>query len=277
MCTGKTMILLLLFSGLIFLCGFRRKRATIAPALPFQKTIMITGHRGAAGLAPENTLSAIRKGLELKCDRIEIDIHQTSDSVLVLMHDETIDRTTNGSGKIKNLPYSTLQEYTIKSSGKTDSIPEKIPTLEQAFQLIDGKAVLLIELKEGNEVYPGIEERVIAIIRKYQAEKWCIIHSFKESILDKVHAAAPEIELHRLLLTGIATGKVLDGYITEVSVFRGLLTKSFIDKVHKAGRKINAWTVNSRDDIEYLLSLGVDGIITDFPDLAREALQEWQE
>jgi len=267
---GKIYLLMLALCGIFLLYGFKTRKPVLSRTNPAQKNVSITGHRGAAGLAQENTLAAIQKGLEQKCDRIEIDVHQSADSVLIIMHDDSIDRLTNGKGKIKHLTYRQLQEYKIKASKSEGSVPEKIPTLEEAIEAVKGKAILLIELKEGSDVYPGIEENVVALIRKHDAAKWCMIHSFKEKILKKVHELAPEIPLHLLLLTGLFN-TLPENYITEVSVFSRLVTKSFIDKIHKAGKKINVWTVNNIDDMFYFIQIGVDGIITDFPDLANEA------
>jgi len=266
----KYYLLLLVLCGIFLLYGFKTRQSILSRTGYAQQKISITGHRGAAGLAQENTLAAIQKGLEQKCDRIEIDVHQTADSVIVLMHDDNIDRMTNGKGKIKNLPYRQLQEYKVKASKAEGSVPEKIPTLEEAIEAVKGKAILLIELKDGADVYPGIEENVIALIRKHKAEKWCMVHSFREKILKKFHTLAPEIPLHLLLLTGLFNAPP-EEYITEVSVFSRLISKSFIDKVHKDGKKINVWTVNNIDDMLYFIQIGVDGIITDFPDLANEA------
>jgi glycerophosphoryl diester phosphodiesterase len=255
----------------------RARKITVSSAGKGNHSFMIIGHRGAAGLAPENTITAIETGLAFKCDRIEIDVHQTKDSVLVMMHDETINRTTDGRGAIRNLTLSQLRNFHIKSSNMADSGRIAIPTLEEALQTIGGKCVLLIELKEGGDYYPGIEKRVLDLIRKYKAESWCMIHSFKEKILKDVHQLAPEIPLHRLMLNGIFGGSATAGYITEVSVFSRTLTKPFIDKMHQAGKKVNVWTTNNMDDMKYFIHLGVDGIITDFPDIAQQVKETFHQ
>ena len=263
----------LLVGTLIVVLSFCIRRHVPA-VLQHTPHIVITGHRGAGGLAQENTLAAIQKGIELGCDRIEIDVHQTLDSVIVLMHDEAIDRTTNGKGKIKDMTYRELQEVTMKPFPRGDTAVQKIPTLEEAIDKVNGKATLLIELKQGGDYYPHIEERVIGIIKKKKAGGWCVIHSFKDKILEKVHALDPGIPLHRLLLTGFLNNAEKDQYIKEVSVYSRLLTKSFIDKVHESGKKVNVWTVNNVEDMKYFIHLGVDGIITDFPNQAKEVLSE---
>jgi glycerophosphoryl diester phosphodiesterase len=244
-------------------CRTKKINASITPP---QKKVIITGHRGAGGLAAENSLNAIHTGILLKADRIEIDVHQTKDSVIVVMHDESVDRTTNCKGRIKNKTWQEIAGCSLKPF-EADSSEQKIPTLDDVLQAINGKAILVIELKQGGAFYPGIEEQVIALIRKHHAEKWCIIHSFKENILARVHELAPDIPLHLLVLNGLWGRKIPD-YIQEVSAFNQLLTKKFIDKMHELGKKVNVWTVNSKKEMSYCIYLGVDGIITDYPDIA---------
>jgi glycerophosphoryl diester phosphodiesterase len=261
---------------LLFTCCRTRKISSNTPILLRQNPIAITGHRGAGGLANENSLSAIQLALQLKADRIEIDVHQTKDSVIVLMHDESLDRTTNGNGYIKHKTWAELSALTLKPYSTGSNVSESIPTLNEVLQLINGKAILLIELKQGHAYYPRIEEQVIALIRKHKAEQWCIIHSFKENILEKIHLLAPEIPLHLLVINGFMARNTPD-YIREISAYNKLLTKNFIDKMHGYGKKVNVWTVNNRDEMAYFLHIGVDGIITDYPDdalLLRDSLQK---
>jgi len=118
----------------------------------------ITGHRGAAGLAPENTLSSVKKALELKVDRIEVDVRQTKDKVVVCMHDKTIGRTTSGDGDVSEFTFSELKKYDAGIGFSEKFRKEKVPNLDDVFELIDGKASLVIEIKDGDELYPGIEK-----------------------------------------------------------------------------------------------------------------------
>jgi glycerophosphoryl diester phosphodiesterase len=269
----KLLVAGLLLAGLLaLLLSFSRKRPRIITR--DLQPVTITGHRGAGGLMAENSLAAIRKGVAIGCNRIEIDVHQTADSVVVVMHDDNINRTTNGKGKIKSMTYRELLQFTLKPLQQDDTALQKIPTLEEAMDAVNGKAVLLIELKEGSAYYPGIEERVVNLIKQKKASGWCMIHSFSDTILNKVHALAPDLPLHKLLLTSLFYNPDKMPFIREVSVYRGGFSQPFIDKVHKAGKKINIWTVNNKDDMQYLMHLGVDGIITDYPDLAKEVLSE---
>lgn len=243
---------------------------TLPSASP--STVTIIGHRGAAGLAPENSLSAIGKALAIGCERIEIDVHQTADSILVVMHDETINRTTNGKGRIRNMTYEALLSYSINPL--YDSSAEKIPSLEEVIAAVNGRAGLLIELKQGNDYYPGIEERLAGIIRKHDAASWCMVQSFNKEVLARMSGIAPELPLHQLLISSYFTDVEQEKHISEAAVFSSLLSKKFIDRMHACGKRVNVWTVNSKKEMEYFIRLGVDGIITDYPNLAKEVINE---
>lgn len=243
------------------------------------KTV-ITGHRGAAGLAPENTLSSIKKALELNTGRIEVDVVQTKDNIVVCMHDKTIDRTTNGKGSVNEISFSALQKLDagVKFSKKFKD--EKIPSLEKVMQLIDGKAKLVIEIKEGDEVYPGIEKRVVNLINKYETKSWSIVHSFNDSVLLKIHKMDNEIVLHKLLIADFpifhliydeklrVTNLDFYDFVDEFSCYYPFVTRRLIKKAHSLGKKINVWTVNDSITINHFIKLGIDGIITDYPNFA---------
>ncbi|NDV94240.1 glycerophosphodiester phosphodiesterase [Dysgonomonas sp. 521] len=239
-------------------------------------TIIVTGHRGAAHYAPENTVASIEKALELNVNRIEIDIQRTKDSIIVVSHDIDIDRTTNGTGKIIDLEYSEILQYDILDK---DGNIYKIPTLEQAIQAIDGKSKLLIEIKEGNDYYQSIEKQVVDLLHAYNATEWCIIHSFNDDILSEIRKYDKNIELHKLFLGRIPftniifspklsnLNKPLYESLTEFSSMYNLTDRSLIKKIHDKGKRINVWTVNDSVEIKQMIEKGVDGIITDDPKL----------
>ncbi len=246
------------------------------------KKIVVTGHRGAAGLAPENTLASIKKAMEYKIDRVEIDIQQTKDSVVIVLHDKTLDRTTDGKGIVKDLNYNEILKYSAGVKFDEKFKNEKVPTLEQVLKLIDGKTVLVIEIKAGNEYYQGIERRTIDLIKKYSAYSWVIVHSFNDKALEKVHEIDPIVELHKLFVGDlpllpffydltINTNSLEDyDYVKEISFNYPFATKRVIDKIHKMGKKINLYTVNDSLKALKLINLGVDGIITDYPNNLRD-------
>jgi len=242
----------------------------------------VIGHRGAAGLAPENTRSSIKSALEYNPNRIEIDVQQTLDSVIVLMHDTTLDRTSNGSGFIKNKTFSEISLLDVGSWFSDNFKNEKIPTLENALDLINGKCQLIIEIKKGDEYYPNIEKNILDIIKRKGAENWVIIHSFDYNILERVHKLNPNISLQKLFFGNfkftsyIFSNKIenidIDNYpyIKEYSLNYYFANRKIIDFLKSNGKKVNVWTVNDSTKANELISIGVDGIITDNPNLMKE-------
>jgi glycerophosphoryl diester phosphodiesterase len=240
---------------------------------------IIVGHRGAGGLAPENTLAAIKVGLDNKVDRIEIDVHQSKDGKIVVMHDETLDRTTNGKGLIKNKTWDEISNLDAGYKFSHDFKNEQVPSLGDVIKFIDGRANLIIEIKGGSEYYAGIEQNVVDIIRENNAMDWCLVHSFYTGVLEKLHQIAPEMVLHKLFaikfpfLPILLVDRGLEYYnfrkhtfISEYSIFYRFANRRIIRKLHKSGKKVNVWTVDDPKNANKLLKLGVDGIITNYPD-----------
>ena len=241
------------------------------------RSIIVTSHRGAAWLAPENTISSIKTALKYNADRIEIDVHQSLDGELIVMHDTTIDRTTNGFGQIKNLKYSELKKYSAGVNYSEKYVNEKIPTLNEVIKEVKGKAKLLIEVKYGNEVYPHIEANVIRTIEHNNAQKRCIIQSFNLDILKRINQLNPNIILHKLnfgkipffniwISNKIEFENILKyEFIDEISIAYPFANKQIFNKIHNYSKKVNVWTVNNKKRIKKLVKLGVDGVITDYP------------
>ena len=237
---------------------------------------LLIGHRGAAGLAPENTLASIKKALELKVDRIEIDLQQTKDQVLIAMHDRSLNRTTSGKGIIKNHTYSSIAKFCINTNFP-DLPTEPIPRLEEILDLIDGKATLLIDLKYGNSYYPKIEEQIINILNNQNATDWSVIHSFSNEVLQTFHHLDHQLTLGKLLVGKIPYLPffidhrlkygipVIEDFIKEVNIFYPFINKRLIDKMHREHKKVFAWTVNQPKTAQQLMDMGIDGIVTDYP------------
>ena len=246
------------------------------------RKVTITGHRGAAGLAPENTLASIRKAISFNVDRIEIDVQQTADGVVVVRHDETLDRTTDGKGLIKDKTFSEVKELDAGSSFSSAFKGEKIPSLEEALQTVNGQCDLVIEIKKGDDYYPNIVENTIELIKKYNARDWCIIHSFNIDVLVRANQLMPDLRLHRLWVYKFrGLPLIYDGsfewmdiekhpYLEEYSIMYSFANQGIINQLHEHGKKVNVWTVDDKKHINRLINLGVDGIITDRPDLIND-------
>ncbi|MCK5467607.1 MAG: hypothetical protein KAI99_03840 [Cyclobacteriaceae bacterium] len=238
------------------------------------KTTQVIAHRGGAKLAPENTLGAFQNAINLGVDMIEIDVEQTGDSVVVVLHDGKVDRTTNGIGKIESLSYDYVRDLDAGSWFSEDFQGERIPTLEEVLQLINGQVILLIEIKDGSETYPGIEKRTVELVHKHKADSWTIIQSFNKKAIDRVKILDSSLRTYYLLGGGfnafyeeaMATSSFDFGH-EGVGVHQKYLNKENINSLIKAGIKIFAWTVNDPGDMDKFLELGIDGIITDSPDV----------
>ena len=247
--------------------------------------VQITAHRGASGYAPENTLSSVKKALEIGVDRIEMDVQQTSDGVVVVLHDKTLDRTTNAKGKVGKMTFKELQD--VKAYGKFEAeFPdEPIPTLEQVFELMDGSTEFVIEIKAGNKTYPGIEDNVVALIHQYKAEKWALVHSFNERVLKHIHKHHPEIRLQKLFVS-YSGGIMVDfklhvvklskyNYVEGFGISLSGTNKKLIEKIHAMGKIVHVWTVNKEEDMRQMIDLGVNGLISNYPDKAKGLLVEY--
>ncbi len=261
----------------------KKQTHTIIP-----NNVSITSHRGAAGLAPENTLSAIREGMKY-ADRIEIDVHQSKDGKIIVMHDSSVNRTTNGKGKIKDLYWDYLSQLDAGSWFSQNFQGEKIPLLEEVIDEVCPTKTLLIEIKEGE--YPDIEQNIINIIKEKNALDCVIIQSFSTNILKRIHDIEPRITLHKLFAKqiyffGIPFTLVQAShfynvithfyaerypYIQEYSIYHRCITKKFIQNLDKKtnGKMINVWVENSPERAYHLIEKGVDGIITDYPNRFR--------
>jgi len=242
------------------------------------KKILIIAHRGASGIAPENTLSAVKKAMDAGADIIEIDVHLTKDRQLVVMHDETVDRTTNGTGKIKDL---TLKEIKALDAGEWFSKEfggEIAPTLEEVLKLIAGKHKLLIEIKPTWTGDFETEKQVLGYVMAHDAASWCIIQSFDNKVLENVRELDKSIEIHKLAILNIPVlplhydsrmrwGSFLKyKQWSSLSVYHKGLNKNKIRRIQDRGQKVFAWTVNDFKDMDEMIAMGVDGIITDFPE-----------
>jgi len=219
------------------------------------------GHRGAAGYEPENTLKSFQKALELNADGIELDVHLSADGHIVVIHDETIDRTTNGKGFVNTLSLSELKSFLI--DGKLE-----IPTLIEVFDLIDKKCLINIELKGANT-----SGKVVALIEEYISDKnWnyehFIVSSFDWNYLEEVH------HLNSNIAIGVLTEEDLDKAMAFAESIKAhainpdfqLLTLKNTKKIQEQGFQVLPWTVNTKEDIQKIKSFNVDGIISDFPD-----------
>lgn len=246
---------------------------------------IIIAHRGASAYAPENTLLAFEKAIEMGAAMIETDVHQTKDSVVVVMHDLGVDRTTNGKGLIKNLTLAEFKQLNICSTEMSRSVSSNIventhpPSLEETIKFINGRCKLLIEIKKGNDYYPGIEKRIVELIHKHKAESWIsTIHSFDKKTLLNVAKADSNINLQKLIVFKLPlVCFTFDRHFQKddfknwegVNVYYRFCTKGVIRKMHTLHKSVFVWTVNNHRKAKKFAKRGVDGIITNKPDILK--------
>ena len=247
------------------------------PSMNEHKCLTIA-HRGFSGKAPENTLASFRKALEEKADGIELDVHQTKDGKIVVIHDASIDRTTNGKGLICEMTYEEIKKYDAGIKFANNFSGESVPLLEDVLQLVNGNATLYIEIKKGSEPYPGIEKKVLEILEQYNAHKRCVLHSFEKDTLSRINDLNDSIPLFQTIyvppfMSSIYFDRIF--FRSRIAHFRNLLgvninhtavDASLVNKIHHKKLKIIVWTVNNPSDIEKMKLMGVDGIISNFPD-----------
>lgn len=245
------------------------------------KDMEIIGHRGGASIGPENTLACYKKGIEAGADMIEIDIHLTKDNRIVVCHDQSINRTTNGKGLIREMTLNEIRQYRcLDADGNVTD--QQVPTLDEVFDLmLETRAAgnpckLLIEIKRTRNIYQGIEELLLEKINSCNAKDWIIVQSFNDFALERIHQLDPSVRLEKLFffkLPGLPV--IMDWfhfttfsyekyhYISSFNMNYLWLTRSFLCDIHSHGKEVKVWTLEGTDAPR----LDVDGIITNRPDL----------
>jgi glycerophosphoryl diester phosphodiesterase len=251
----------------------------------------VFGHRGAAGLAPENTLPSFALALTLGADVLELDVHASRDGMVVVIHDPTLERTTNGSGAVREHSWHQLQEldagYQFSRDGRDYPYRGhgiRVPTLEMVLRRFP-LACCNIEVKQED---PPIVEEVMRIITGLDAQHRVLLAAEHDSIMQHIRRRAVGIA------TSFAAAEVAD-FVSRVQVANlgdyrpegqalqipprfgeiDLITPESIAAAHACGLEVHAWTINDRTEMERLLALGVDGIMSDLPGLARVVADGW--
>lgn len=231
----------------------------------------VTAHRGASGLAPENTMASILLALKLGADFSEIDVQETADGSIIMLHDAKLSRTTNRKGKIWKLNLIDLKNADAGSWFSPDFAGEKIPTLESVINFVNKKMKLNIELKT-NGHQNKLAERVVSIIEKKNFVDQCIITSFDLNELRKVKLINPKIKTG-LIFSKIPEMDIWSSEFESFSVNKKLATPEFIQKAHEVGKEVHVWTVNKERKMREMIEKGVDNIITNFPNVLMKILK----
>ena len=236
-----------------------------------QNDFMIIAHRGASGSAPENTIPAILKAIKDGANYIEIDVHQTLDNKIIAIHDYSVDRTTNGEGDIGELTYSEIVQMDAGKWFSDEFEGTKVPLLKELIDIMPDSVKLIIEVKGDSSDYPNIEKNIVNIVKAAEAQNKVVLKSFDEDVLAKFKSLAPEIPRILVYVFGFC---VMETDVQFLQHYEMFLTESFVNTAHEEGYKVIAWGVQSKSNMEQVLSYGVDGIETDHPDLLVKLLKE---
>ena len=235
---------------------------------------LVIAHRGASAHAPENTLSAFNLALEMGADGVELDVSLTKDGIPVVLHDDTVDRTTNGRGTITQMTLAQVKE--LDASNKFEKYRgEKIPTLEEVLRTVTPRGTINIELKSMSLQTDGVEAATLAAIENTGALDKVMTSSFNPLALRRMYILEPRIPrgllyspklpiyLRRAWLRPLA-------HPTALHPHYSMITREFVAWAHGKGYKVNTWTVDDPGEMKRLIELGVDAIMTNKPDVLRK-------
>ncbi|MEK8128865.1 glycerophosphodiester phosphodiesterase [Paenibacillus filicis] len=233
----------------------------------------ILGHRGASGYAPENTMEAFRLAIQQQADGFEIDIHITKDGEIVVIHDDTIDRTSNGSGNVPDFTLAELKQFNYNAGFEHMFPVAEIPTLKQVLELVKTHNLYLnIEIKDimtNTGKYDGLNLAAARLVEEYELVDQVIFSSFNHNSMAELKESYPEIKTALLHFSKLYKGEAYakSAKADALHPLFSVVDKSIVEQAHQAGIQVNAWTVNQEADIERMIEAGVDAIITDYPDV----------
>ena len=238
---------------------------------------LILGHRGVPGAAPENTLAGFQEAVRLGADGIELDVHLSSDGEIVVIHDERLERTTDGTGLVAEKSLGELEELNAAAKFGRGFEAQKIPTLDRVFDVVgDACRLINIEIKSGVVLYPRIEEKLVELVRRRGVQRKVIFSSFNHYSLVALKKLAPEMSIGLLYV-----GALVDPWHYALRIGAEALHpvhytvfREFVAGAHAAGVQVNPWTCDSPGDIHRVLAAGVDALITNDVALALRIREE---
>lgn len=240
-----------------------------------RKTPLVIAHRGASGTAPENTMAAFRQAVEMGADMIELDVQRTKDGQVVVIHDATLKRTTNGTGEVREHTYAEIEQLDAGSwfGEEQEFAGERVPLLKEVLEYTKDKCALNIELKNIPYDDPGLAQAVVDLIREtgFPLEQ-IIISSFDHSCLRQIVELEPNLATACLFSHYPASLAGLDTKILHPSW--QVIRPEFMSWVKDGDRKVNVWTVDKPERWDWLIEAGIDGIITNYPEQLVNYLKE---
>ncbi len=254
--------------------GQERRFGHINDFMKLDGRMRVIAHRGFSGKAPENTLSAFQKAIEIGADMFELDVLLSRDGKLVVIHDATLDRTSNGTGKVADYSLAELSELDAGTWFSAEFEGEPIPTLEEVLKLAKEKILVNIEIKTEavtNEAGGGIVEKALDLVRASGMGDQVVISSFDPRALAQARELDPGIHtaslFNRRLQKGMSPREVMDEVGSRgFNLSHKIVNASIVEECHAVGRPVAVYTVNEVEKMKELLELGVDALFTDYPD-----------
>lgn len=239
----------------------------------------VFAHRGVSAQAPENTLAAFQLALDQNVDGIELDVRMSADGQVVVIHNSTIDHTTNGKGAVRKLSFHNLREFDAGSWFSPEFAGERIPSLDEVLNLVEDKLITNIELKSYG--FPGdqLPKKVSEIVKRHGLGKRIMVSSFRPLTLFKIKKLMPDVPIGLLMFPEIRGAIVMMIFGGSKKFFSinphfSSFTPKMLQQVKIKGKKVIAHTVNESEDIRRLFDMGIDGIITDNPELGMKIRSE---
>jgi len=278
---GKVFLILttLWIGGIILSCSTHKSDVLLGLPRSGKFPVLVIAHRGFSGVAPENTIAAFKKAIDLGVDMIELDVLLSKDGQIVVIHDDTLNRTTNGKGRVTDYTLDELKQLDAGSWFGTQFSGEKIPTLKEVLELTRGKMFLNIELKKGDlgrYTMMDLADRSLQEVEEVGMLNQVVFASFDPSAIDRILEKNPKIPVALIYNQSWTFPQEVTGgrSISVLSCSGKVLTQTNISKTHQQGMKIIAWTLNTEEHMQHFLNMGVDGIITDYPDRLIKILQK---
>ncbi len=235
---------------------------------------LVVAHRGASRAAPENTLAAFREALDRGADAVELDVQRTSDGHLIIVHDATLERTTDGRGPVARHSLAALKKLDAGRWFNERFAGERLPTLEEAAAAIDKRAGLFVEIKQGPVFDDKIEAAIARVIEERGLVEWCEVSSFDHSSVRRMKTLLPAVP-GGILYDAMLIDPFGAARLAQADALHPgwpMVTPDLVTEAHRRGLAVAVWTVNDEDVIAELARLGVDAIVTDVPDVARRVL-----
>ena len=238
--------------------------------------MLVLAHRGASGYAPENTMEAFKKSIEMGADGFELDVQLTKDGEIVVIHDEKIDRTSDGKGWVKDYTLEELRKFNFNNHMKEYPHAD-IPTMREVFELVKPtNLVINIEIKTGIVFYP-IEEQLLALTKEMGMEDRVFYSSFNHYTVKKIHELDPSTTVGFLYADGpidMPQYGEKHGVNALHPALYNLQYPGFVEECKKRGLKLHVWTVNEEEYVKMCVDAQVDSVITNYPDMARRVIEQ---